>query len=632
MFDMPGPLLTDPEFAPTEDDDPRYAKLLALLDTGKILPGGEDFVMPGSSPNAIKLERVEILSCGELLGGKSSRTIIAYSIRLKKMVWIRNIGQYKYESLVQDFGEGILKTVFDGKADSIPMGMLTFSEVKQAIAAEASKRQIAPGDMKGVGVWGLPDDGVVLVGSDKLAILDVAGTLEITSKIDVDGKLFELSGLDPWFNDDELKQNLDDALDPQWCSDVLTELIAVITQWDNVSRVGDHELIAALAASSWLQTLWTFRPIVVVTGPSNSGKTMLLEDAVGALFGNLKLVMNKPSEAGFRQTVGDSAVIPVIDEFEKCPDRPKLYETLRTTTRGARIQKGTSGGKPIRYGIRHQPWLGSIESGLREAADKNRTIRIELTPVDLKKSGRNLLVAPDPEMMRELGQRVLAVMLRNWKAVRDRVAELAQLMTKEVDSKRHREVDCLALPTAVLGVVLQKTVPESLDILRGFLSERTELQEDLERDDERLLKAIYCARVEVKGREGNRVYLAGSLITQGFLADAEKRDHLDLCGLRVVHNPKRRKQTHPGDYLFVAQDLVTAGILKNTEWAGLRIIELLGRIPGAFNNQCKFGGVQVMGTFVPLDQIRAIAGSLPDGATDTAEETASSSESIGVFE
>ena len=77
MFDMPGPLLTDPEFAPTEDDDPRYAKLLALLDTGKILPGGEDFVMPGSSPNAIKLERVEILSCGELLGGKSSQTITA---------------------------------------------------------------------------------------------------------------------------------------------------------------------------------------------------------------------------------------------------------------------------------------------------------------------------------------------------------------------------------------------------------------------------------------------------------------------------------------------------------------------------------------------------------------------------
>jgi ABC-type uncharacterized transport system YnjBCD ATPase subunit len=59
---------------------------------------------------------------------------------------------------------------------------------------------------------------------------------------------------------------------------------------------------ACLAACSWVQTLWPWRPEVAVTGPSDSGKSTLFQ-FIKRFFGRLSEFFDKPTEAAIRQLV-----------------------------------------------------------------------------------------------------------------------------------------------------------------------------------------------------------------------------------------------------------------------------------------------------------------------------------------
>jgi excinuclease UvrABC ATPase subunit len=73
------------------------------------------------------------------------------------------------------------------------------------------------------------------------------------------------------------------------------ELQCLLMQWNWQTRTKhDKEmtvtLIAALAAASFIQSTFKFRPLVCITGVSNSGKSDFQEDLLGVLFGQLSKI------------------------------------------------------------------------------------------------------------------------------------------------------------------------------------------------------------------------------------------------------------------------------------------------------------------------------------------------------
>ena len=168
--------------------------------------------------------------------------------------------------------------------------------------------------------------------------------------------------------------------------------------------------------ATWLQTIWAWRPLIYVIGESNCGKTSLFETLGGkngrlGMFGNLAFSGAKSSEAGIRQGIGNTARTILLDEFEKSKDRDKILETLRASSRGDTVTKGTAGHKSRSFTMQHMSWLAAIESGLNRQPDINRFIKLSLESATAAEFGK--LVAPSVAESIDLGQKLLAIALVN---------------------------------------------------------------------------------------------------------------------------------------------------------------------------------------------------------------------------
>ena len=159
----------------------------------------------------------------------------------------------------------------------------------------------------------------------------------------------------------------------------------------------DAHLVTGLVMATWVQTIWSWRPLVAVIGESGSGKSTLFEALGGragttGMFGGLVLASSKSSEAGIRQGVANSGRIILLDEFEKSKDRQQVLDTLRASSRGDIVMKGTTSQKGLQFRLQHIAWVSAIESGMKQQPDRNRFVMLNLLPAERENRGK--LVAP----------------------------------------------------------------------------------------------------------------------------------------------------------------------------------------------------------------------------------------------
>ncbi len=467
------------------------------------------------------------------------------------------------------------------------------SEVRQAIAAEASLSPISPKERMGRGIWEL-SGRLVLVGPTEHIVFN--GTFEVSKFPVIDGRLVDFGQSEPWFDPDDLRRLTDLARDPQWCRDALQEAISLFGRWDNWKHKYDAELTAALVCCTWLQTIWSWRPCIFVTGHTNCGKTVLLQDTLQRLFGRLSLYTQKPSEAGLRQEVQNSAVAVIIDEFESDVHRQKILEMFRTSSRGGKILRGSAGGqKSVSYGMKHIPWCGAIETGLQKAADKNRFIILELNTVHKKKGDKRLTV-PAPDKLEVLGMKLLAIAMRHWKLVRDLCVQVFEKGIANID---YRIIESYTLPCSLLGAVMGLDADATVELMGKMLEDR-DLTSQGDGDEDKLLRDIFESIV--RGEKGAVKTVSELLRRDNFDPDGDTL--LEQVGIRRL----KATASHSECILFI-QEPIKRRLLQDSDWRYLQIEQILARIKGAKRLQARIGGHRPRGIAVPTSEVERIVGS-----------------------
>lgn len=553
----------------------------------------------GLTPEQQCLKRLGIVVLGEIEGTK---TITAFSQHLAKVVEIKAIDRYKIENLIQDFGEIPVKAHVAMGSEPDP-AKFAVSFIRQSIAAEGGKRRLTDGNQLGLGIWEL-NGRLLLVNSGEFAILN--GHLEKSVVPTMEGKLIDLGSGTKWYEFEQINSLLAESESSEWCQSVLNEASELFARWDNWVINDTPQLMSALVCISFLQTVWDFRPQIAVCGPTNSGKSCLMEDCLKHIFGELVLTCSKPSEAGIRQFIGHTARVILIDEFEHDQHREKILELFRTSSRGAETLRGTAGSqKGVKFGLKHLPWVSAIEVGLKRAPDRNRYIMLELGKV---KSNKSTLVVPSPDALRLLGTKLMVVGLRHWRKVKAAAAELKQRGYGQVD---RRVVESFSLPCAMLGSVLGMDTAQTADLMQSMFDKRDQAAQ-AESDEAMLLQEIYESTVQMQHGEKATV---SEMLTPTF-AEAGWLNSLQRNGI------KKFNDTLGIERIFFVKSAMRKQLLRDSDFRSQDIDQILIRVDGARRDQQRMGGHRPRGISIPEFEIQKLLGDFT-GQESTAANTSS---------
>jgi hypothetical protein len=486
--------------------------------------------------------------------------------------------------------------------------MYSLTRVKEAIAAVAGAEHAGIAAELGLGVWRgdhLPDGRpqIVLVGNGFASVWDgqkliqhkrprVAGV-----KVDID------HGADAaWFDHDRLAAYLAASADSKWVEAVTDEITDLIEKWYWKSDVKITSLIVAgLILSTWVQSVWSWRPLVSITGASDSGKSSFFE-FLRALFGKLALLTEDSSKAGIMQTVENNSFGIFCDEFESGAEREKVLKFFRNSSRGGVTLRGTTGGqKGQKYSLRHICWVTAIEVNFKRAPDRNRFILFELTPPP--KGVRGKLALPSPDHINDLGQKLLAIAVRNVAAA-DRLA--CVIKSRQFEGVHGRVVESFSVPVSMLAVCAGVGEDGAIGIMNTIFAAMEPDPSQGTKDETDLLGDILSSVVELG--HGSKASVA-QILSDETGSYSGGLEALERAGVAKVKNGAGRptdsdKKTH----LFVASKATIRFLLKGTQWEGQAIDQLLRRIPGARKCQHMIGGHKHWGIDIPLTHLEKFLG------------------------
>lgn len=537
------------------------------------------------SPTQAILKRLGVV----VLGHDAATGRIKFFTQRDGLVWeIKDLNRFKMPDMILHFGLDVVEQNINMGVDPDP-AKLTSKQVHMAIAAEGNSRRIVDEKTLGPGIWEM-SGRLVLVGPGKALLVN--GGIETMTVPFAGESLLDFSG-SKWFDEEHVRNAwAESASDPAWCQRVIDDAIALFKRWDNWKHGDSAELIAALVCCSWVQTVWPVRPIVGLTGGSNTGKTILIR-TLKSIFNGLLVACAKPSEPGIRQAIKNSAKVLLIDEMESGPHRKAVFELLRTTTRGDEIIRGTASQKGTTFGLKHLIWVSSIELGLFEAADANRTIVCELERVDLSQGSK--LIEPDFAEMVALGQRLLIVAMRNWK---NALGMLNEMKRPSYGAHDRRLVELYSVPIAMLASVYGADVKEAQSLLQEHLDGRHEVTE-VESNETDLLMAILTA--DVRQTTGGKNETVGAMVA----SDDGFRDvkALEGVGIKIVDLPGGSRG------LFLHPKTVRSKLLWKTNYAEKDLKQLLARIPGSIADAREYlCSARPRGITLPMESIGEFVG------------------------
>ncbi len=571
-----------------------YADLFALAK--ETTPINRDDKRVEIAPEVALLETLGVVVVGQVEGTES--TIEVYSRATNKKTTIRDVDRFSRNKMVVAFGgENCEEHISPDGGEPSP-GKFTSGEVREAICRVASTMPTLSAELPvGLGVWPVGKK-LVLIGPQSAEVWDGATLTRSTSPV-VDKQRLDFEGGDrPWFDPTVLQAYIQSSGEPEFCTETVEAVRLLFARWDNWAHPTSPLLLTGLVAATWLQTAWHFRPQVAVIGPSNSGKTMLVEQTLQPLFGRLCLFAQKATEAGIRQAIGHSGKVLILDEFEADESRQRVLEMLRGSARGASTMRGTAGQKHKGFTLRHIAWTSSIELALNSQADRNRFIVLEL--MKLPKNRPAKLRLPSAVELADLGQRLLAVCVRHWQEA-VALAETYKGMPFGCDS---RYVECYAAPTAILALAYGWSHEDQVAQLRAFLDQQ-EVVDQEEDEEESLLRDIYESAVLLP--RGKRVTV-GQLLQPGVVQDGsgeamDRRQLLVSLGIRLLQHPDR---------VFFSRSAVCKELLRGSRFKNSDINQILMRIAGAKRELVWMDGHTSRGVSIPLSEAGQIIGAKHD--------------------
>lgn len=543
----------------------------------------------------VRAIRLEILGEQEHGGG-----IEAFSEFHRKTVTIPDISRLTYPALLKICGPPAKEHVLESSSDTPPPGLYQLRDVRQAIALLAGYRRLTSQSVAGPGCWvGLDEHGhedaasVILVGAGEAGLVNGTGRLEPRSTPKVGGRIVNLSHCDPWYATDFLSSTLEKC-DHDFSAATIQETKALFSRWQWKNQAVAPALATGLVLSTWVQTLWKWRPQVAVIGASNSGKTTLF-DCLEGIFGKLTEKSSRSTAAGIRQTIQTSAKILLCDEFEDSGQRRDILEMLRASGRGDKVLRGTPGQKGHEYILRHLVWVAAIEVGLKREPDRNRFVMLELIRPEEAEQGK--LVLPAADILHDLGQRLLAIAIRYIGPAREMAVALKGQRFAGYDG---RVIESYSVPAAMLAAAFGQGLREASEFM-GSLLANVDQNTQRSYDEDDLLSAILSGIVDL-GKDGRqtvgRILDKPHEFSDGY--QALERDGVALCW--ATQAPRGTRTTLP-QILFLDHKRVCNRILRGTEWERQSIDQILLRFDGATRERRRISGSLAHGVSIPIDSI-----------------------------
>lgn len=541
----------------------------------------------------------------DVLGTADDETIKIFSLENRRVWTIRNISKTSYEDLVRYCGSAAFEKIVMSRVDDVP-GMFSVPQVRAAIGHLSAKKSLGDGWGCGRGCWrgnepnGDPSPAITLVNSADAARYEFANNSLTPISHPQDGSLLlDLSGGGkPWFDFAELSKLIAKAPDLDFRQQASADSIDLWDRWNWLKQRESPVLMTGLTLATWIQSLWGWRPQVVILGKSKAGKSFLKE-ALAGIFRHLIFTSSDTTAAGLQQHVGHTLPLVFLDEFDaktkrQAIQRQEILEAFRASSRGDGLHRGTSGGRGRSTILKHLPWIGGIHTPHQSEADRNRIISMELLRPIAEKQGK--LTLPPAAWLHDLGQRLLACSL--WCApVAIRLADdLRTLAIPGVDS---RIIESYAIPASIMAVLHGiHTDPNAVrQTLTEMLAERTDSidEGEVESDEVGLMQDILTAEIRI-GAASHSVGQLLDIVYQVKTDSIRSEEALASCGIKIdwSHDDGTGRRV-----VIFQYRTIQARLLKNTRWEGTGLHQILTRIDQAERIYRRVGGVRSRGIMIP---------------------------------
>lgn len=565
-------------------------------------------VNPNSSPDAMAdpldkhrsiLAAIGIVYCAET----ENSEIEIFSSVFHKFSTIKDPGKLTYSRLLQVAGHPVVLKVRQSAEDT---GEFSLNDVRNAIAIVAGSGKRGA-EKLGQGIWRVSDK-IVLVNGGHLAILHEGKLTQEFSAV-IDDQVFELQNGSEWFDFDQVAELIHQP-DRSWIQSVFTDLRGILSQW--CYRVPDKdvnpeicaEVTASLIVATFIQSFWTFRPMVFLLGESNSGKSTMFQLLIGdendpldsGLMGTLAIHSANQSAAGIRQAAESASRPVIVDEFEQGRHRKEILELLRGASRGSQTLRGTAGQKAVSTKLAFMAWAASTESGLVKQVDANRWIRIQLITPKQDRMGH--LKLPNVEESAALRNRIIAAAIMIGSEARILVDALMRERPKDVD---HRVCQIFAVPAAIWASMHTADFDSAVWVFGQMI--RTFDQGQLEKDQESALEVILTSKIKTGHSDRSLLSILQTSHSAFAYETTANEDLLAANGIQIFQQEGRK-------HVFFVHKVVSRELLRTSSLEGVKIDELLLRLDGAFRDQRRVSGKPMRGVAIPMDLI------LPPEPTD----------------
>lgn len=570
------------------------AKLKKLMDGAKKLEaplkaaerrfGGDGTLEPPAGEDAYNFKSFEVL--GELqdekllFWSKSSERL--YSVALRDL---------QLDKLVQIGGIEVATRVARSSKTAAP-GQILFSTLKKKLIVDAGKRQLWDPEYLGQGIHAIPGKGLLVVVGGSAWLWDGQRLTKWDHPV-IDGRIIEWKRGFDWVNMPAVKSRLG-RMDRKFARRIQEALLEFVFGWGFRGTM-DGWLLSGWYLAQILQSMWTWRPHLWMTGSAGSGKT-LMNELFGALSGKLALRCEGQtlSEAGLRQSIGHDAVLVFVDEIEKSQKRDEIIYFIRSAGRdGGYTRKGTTGQKAVKAKIFHMVFLSSIERGVYGAAENSRYLVIET-----RKSEKYKPILPNSAEAEKLRTDIIAYAL--WAS--GKAKKLVQEVGR-IDGHDPRFVESLAVAFSMLAVAHEDSRRFLLNGINDYLEDwsRDAAGERLE-DEQRLFKSIIGSTIhlaigkeDVFGADVSNIYTdrtVAQLLSPDFYTK-DVSETVQAFGIRAC-----------SDGLFVEPEMVGRKLLRNSEFRGFNVGGILFRIPGSEKKQRTLAGSRPRGILIPARYCR----------------------------
>jgi hypothetical protein len=254
------------------------------------------------------------------------------------------------------------------------------------------------------------------------------------------------------------------------------------------------------------------------------------------------------------------AGLPVfLDEFDKNKHAGSIMEGMRGSSCNQVTIRGTASHKPVQFAYRHIAWLSGIHANLREQADENRFIFLELLA-----SKEDTIKKPEDYEAELLGYRILASAITTAK---DAIAtELILRKRCEADLPQTRWAYLYAVPFAARAAALGQTIDEAADDMNCYMQAFVVpdlATGDMMTDQESALNDILLAQIPMPADGGSRSQTLASLLFPSGTTSVGNA-YLEQSGIKHICE----NTSCPQIAFYIVQMAGPQGILAKTQWSG----------------------------------------------------------------